>query len=103
MVSLILDRAGLLFCDLGAEQMADDTRRLVPALDAGRHHLVIGRPHPVELGGRINSRTSVRSITKLAVIAVAIGDWRVPEPKRLQGSGLLQSTRDHGAAPGCSG
>ena len=31
------------------QQIADDARRLVLALDAGRHHLVIGRPHAVEL------------------------------------------------------
>jgi hypothetical protein len=31
---LILDRARLLLGDLGAEQIADDPRRLVPALDA---------------------------------------------------------------------
>src|SRR5262245_53562112 len=37
---LILDRACLLLGDLGAEQIADDPRRLVPALDAGGHHLV---------------------------------------------------------------
>src|SRR5438270_849716 len=37
---LVLDRAGLFLRDLGAEQVADDARRLVPALDAARHHLV---------------------------------------------------------------
>ena len=32
-------------------QLADNARRLVPALDAGGHHLVIGRSHAVELEG----------------------------------------------------
>ena len=49
---LVLDRARLLLGDLGAEQIADDARRLVPALDAGGHHLVVGRPHAVELERR---------------------------------------------------
>jgi hypothetical protein len=48
---LIFDRARLLLGDLGAEQIADNARRLVPALDASGHHLVIGRPHAVELEG----------------------------------------------------
>jgi hypothetical protein len=46
--SLVLDRARLLLGDLGAEQIAEDARRLVPALDAGGHHLVIGRPQELE-------------------------------------------------------
>jgi hypothetical protein len=50
--SLVLDRARLLLGDLGAEQIAEDARRLVPALDAGGHHLVIGRPHAEELERR---------------------------------------------------
>jgi hypothetical protein len=33
---------------LGVEQVTDDARRLVPALDAGGHHLVISRSHIVE-------------------------------------------------------
>jgi hypothetical protein len=49
---LVLDRARLLLGDLGAEQIADDPRRLVPALDAGGHHLVVCRPHAVELERR---------------------------------------------------
>ena len=49
---LILDRARLLLGDLGAEQVADDARRLMPALDAARHHLVIGGAHAEELEGR---------------------------------------------------
>src|SRR6516225_4298857 len=49
---LIFDRARLLVSDLGAEQIADDPRCLVPALDAGGHHLVVGRPHTVELERR---------------------------------------------------
>jgi hypothetical protein len=49
---LILDRARLLLGDLGAEQVAEDARRLVPALDAGGHHLVVGRAHAAELEPR---------------------------------------------------
>jgi len=49
---LIFDRARLLLSDLGAEQIADDPRCLVPALDASGHHLVVGRPHTVELERR---------------------------------------------------
>ena len=37
---LIFYRARLLFGDLGAEQIADDARRLVPTLNGGGHHLV---------------------------------------------------------------
>jgi hypothetical protein len=46
---LILDRPRLLFGDLGLEQIADDARRLVLALDGGRHHLVVGGAHAEEL------------------------------------------------------
>src|SRR5262244_552476 len=46
---LIFDRARLFLGDLGTEQIADDPRRLVPALDPGGHHLVVGCPHAVEL------------------------------------------------------
>jgi hypothetical protein len=49
---LVLDRAGLLLGDLGAQEIADDARRLVPALDAARHHLVIGGAHAEELERR---------------------------------------------------
>jgi len=49
---LVLDRAGLFLGDLGAEQVTDDARRLVPALDAARHHLVIGGAHTEELERR---------------------------------------------------
>jgi calcineurin-like phosphoesterase family protein len=44
----LIDR-GLLLGDLSAEQVADDARRFVPALDAGRHHLVVGGAHTEEL------------------------------------------------------
>ena len=41
---LVLDRAGLLHRrSRRGEQVADDAGRLMPALDAGRHHLVVGR------------------------------------------------------------
>src|SRR6516165_6493958 len=49
---LVLDRARLLLSNLGAKQVADDAWRLVSTLEAGRHHLVIGRPHAVELERR---------------------------------------------------
>src|ERR1700724_44809 len=46
---LILDRAGLLLTDLGVEQVADNGRGFVLALDSGRHDLVEGGLHAVEL------------------------------------------------------
>ena len=49
---LIFDRARLFLGNLGAEQIADDARRLVPAFDAGGHHFVVGRSHPEELERR---------------------------------------------------
>src|SRR5436305_3488206 len=49
---LILDRARLLLGDLGTEEIADDARWLVSALDAGGHHLIIGCSHAVELERR---------------------------------------------------
>ena len=51
-LAIAIARARLLLGDLGAEQVAEDARRLVPALDAGGHHLVVGRAHPVELEPR---------------------------------------------------
>jgi hypothetical protein len=49
---LVLDRARLLLGDLGAEQVADNARRFVPAFDAARHHLVIGGAHAEQLERR---------------------------------------------------
>jgi len=46
---LVADRAGLLLGDLRLQQVADDARRFMPALDAIAHDLVIGAAHPVEL------------------------------------------------------
>src|SRR5256885_13142422 len=46
---VIFDRARLLLGDFGAQEIADDARRLVPAFDAGGHHLIVGRSHAVEL------------------------------------------------------
>src|SRR5882757_3555201 len=46
---LVLDRAGLLLVDLGVEQIADNALRFVLALDSGRHDLVEGGLHAVEL------------------------------------------------------
>ncbi|GEC17306.1 hypothetical protein J2S34_002027 [Nitrobacter winogradskyi] len=46
---LVLDRAGLLLVDLGIEQIADDALRFVLALDGGRHDLVEGGLHAIEL------------------------------------------------------
>src|SRR5438445_12472955 len=34
------------------EQVAEDARRLVSALDAGGHHLIVGGPHAVQLERR---------------------------------------------------
>src|SRR5207248_1094438 len=44
----LIERACLLG-NLGAEQFADNARRLVPPLDSGRHHFVIGSAHAVKL------------------------------------------------------
>jgi hypothetical protein len=41
MVSWYLIERACFSANLGAEQIADDPRRLVPALDAGVHHLVV--------------------------------------------------------------
>ena len=61
---LVLDRARLLLGDLGGEQVTDNARRLVAALDAIGHHLVprvrplagprtgSGRTHAIELEPR---------------------------------------------------
>jgi hypothetical protein len=49
---LVLDRARLLLGDLSAQEIADNAWRLVPALDAGGHHLIVGRSHTVELERR---------------------------------------------------
>src|SRR5882672_3537373 len=46
---LVLDRAGLLLADLGVEQIADNALRFVLAFDSGRHDLVEGGLHAVEL------------------------------------------------------
>src|SRR6202171_6315283 len=46
---LIPDRASLLLVDLGVEQIADNALGVVLALDSGRHDLVEGRLHAVEL------------------------------------------------------
>ena len=46
---LVFDRACLLLIDLGGEQIADDALRLVLAFDRGRHDLIEGGPHAVEL------------------------------------------------------
>src|SRR6266576_2584808 len=46
---LVLDRAGLLLVDLGVEQVANNALGFVLALDGGRHDLVEGGLHAVEL------------------------------------------------------
>jgi hypothetical protein len=46
---LVLDRTGLLLVDLGGEQIADDVLGFVLAFDGGRHDLVEGGLHAVEL------------------------------------------------------
>jgi hypothetical protein len=59
---LVLDRAGLLLGDLGGQQVTDDARRFVLALDGGGHDLVIGAAHAVELELAHQVRISERSI-----------------------------------------
>src|SRR6185369_17671266 len=46
---LVLDRSSLLLVDLGVEQVADNALRFVLAFDSGRHDLVEGGLHAVEL------------------------------------------------------
>src|SRR4029078_1758840 len=46
---LVLDRPRLLLADLGGAQIADDALGFVLALDRGRHDLVEGGLHAVEL------------------------------------------------------
>jgi hypothetical protein len=46
---LVLDRAGLLLIDLGVEQIANNALRFVLAFDSGRHDLVEGGLHAIEL------------------------------------------------------
>src|SRR5438552_19106501 len=46
---LVFDRASLLLVDLGVEQVADNALGFVLALDGGRHDLVEGGLHAVEL------------------------------------------------------
>jgi hypothetical protein len=45
---LISDGSRLLLGDLGAQQIADDPRRLMLAFDAGCHHLIISGAHAVQ-------------------------------------------------------
>src|SRR6186997_3273887 len=46
---LVFDRAGLLLVDLGVEQIADNALRLVLAFGGGRHDLIVGGLHAIEL------------------------------------------------------
>jgi hypothetical protein len=46
---LVFDRPGLLLVDLGVQQVPDDALGFVLALDRGRHDLVEGSLHAVEL------------------------------------------------------
>jgi len=46
---LVADRARLLLGNLRLQQVADNAGRLVLALDAGGHDLVIGAAHSIEL------------------------------------------------------
>jgi hypothetical protein len=65
------------------EQVADDAGRLMPALDAGGHYLVVSGAHAVEL----ERRHEIENVGALyprsspqAVIAGAIGDRQVSQP-----------------------
>ena len=46
---LVFDRPGLLLVDFGVEQVADDALGFVLAFDRGRHDLVEGGLHAIEL------------------------------------------------------
>jgi hypothetical protein len=46
---LVFDRARLFVGNLGAEQFADNARRLVATFDTRGHHFVIGGAHAVKL------------------------------------------------------
>ena len=52
------------------EQVADDPRRLVPALDAGGHDLVVGVPHAVELQ-RAHPIQDLGAVHQLAFLSVS--------------------------------
>ena len=84
---LVFDGAGLLLGDLGREQIADDPRRLVLALDAGGHDLVIGAAHAVELQRAISSRTSCvpSACPPEAVVAGAVGLRLMVQAQRVRG------------------
>src|SRR5215470_12596027 len=100
---LVFDRARLLFSDLGVEQIADDAGWLVPALDAGDHHLIIGRSHPVELERR-HQLENVGAFHQAVSVAGRSGHNRQSAhlaTAARRASGLLRSARGHGAAPGC--
>ena len=98
---LILDRARLLFGDLGAQQVADEALRFVLTLQRDGQRLVIGRLHAVELqlahhvehfgpfhgsGAPIaRQRRAFFRTPYEAVVAGAIGDRRVAERQRRRG------------------
>ena len=46
---LVADGPRLFLGDLGLQQIADDARRFMLALDAASHDLIISAAHPVEL------------------------------------------------------
>jgi hypothetical protein len=61
MVSWYFIERAFFLGDLGAQEVADGAWRLVLALDAGRHHLVVGCPHVVklELGHQLENRAAL--------------------------------------------
>src|SRR4029078_8542705 len=78
---LVLDRSRLLLADLGGEQIADDALGFVLALDRGRHDLVEGGLHAVELelAHKIEDLSSFHQLVlrRLSYRAQsAIGAWR---------------------------
>jgi hypothetical protein len=67
---LVFDGAGLLLGDLSRQQITNDPRRLVLALDACRHDLVIGAAHPVELQ-RPHQFQNLRAFHQLALLRLS--------------------------------
>jgi hypothetical protein len=63
---LVFDRARLFLGNFGAEQFADNACRLVPSLDSGRHHFVIGGAHAVKLepGHQLENVSTLHQATR---------------------------------------
>src|SRR5271166_4839429 len=82
---LVLDRSGLLFRDLGAEQIADEALRLVAALERGRERLVVSGAHAEQsqLAHHVEDFGAFHgSGAPEAVVAGAVGDRLFPKRQR---------------------